>query len=806
MIRHVSAPQQEALWWIQQRSSHKDLYNLTWRMSVGPLDAPALDRAWRALVDRYEALRTALVHQDGAVWQDVHPRVPVALNVVSWPQEARAAVAPGRDLLDAVAEHLHRTPFDLGKAPLARLSLVTAGDVGELLLTAHHSVVDGWSMQQLVRELAELYRAELARSGSGQLAEPPVQFAEYAVRARQAASDGSWQEGTDYWVRTLSGVGSATLVPDREQPQQALGAPGGVVRHVLGAKASEGAAALTDRGGMTPFACYLAAMHTVLGLGGVPGRTAVGVGVANRFTERDAACVGYLTNVVVATGELRAGDTLDDVVARARDDFWGSLPHQQVPFSLVHSALPVEDRHRLGATPSVLLTYHGKIGAGVLLGDRETVLKPSPNTSAGNDLTLGVYEGPDATVIEAGYDTSRFDAATVRTLLQDLEHVLEAGVRADVPISTLRVRSRTTATTGPAVSADDRDGAETAPAAAREAGPAGAVHDLWCGTLGLAGAEPDSDFFAAGGHSLQVFELFGKVQEAAGRQLDMMEWLDTPTLGKLIELTGQEPAEADRPPGRTVLLRQGEPGAPHLHLVHPAGGADQSTYQDLTNALPEAWRVTLSPDGEQETVEAMADRHRENLGAGPLPDVLGGWSLGGLLGYVMALRMRDDGATPPRLLLIDPPAPDGSAASEADGELDSFVHTILRAVDAPALVPAELRLSPGDTDHGLSVLAALVDAAGSSMTVDVLRERFGAIRRHWAAVGAYVSDEPVDVPSVLVAAELPEEAVAHWRALLGPDMALVDVAADHWAAVRDPFAARIAEAVVALLERDAARA
>lgn len=802
MIRQVSAPQQEALWWIQQRSSHKDLYNLTWRMSVGRLDVPALERAWQAMVDRYEVLRTALVHEDGAVWQDIHAQVPAALNVLKWPQEAQDAVPPGHDLLDGLAKHLHKTRFELSVPPLARLSLVTVGQCDELLLTAHHSVLDGWSMQRVVRELAEVYHAELAHPGSAHIAEPPVQFADYAVRARKAESDGSWQEGTDYWVRTLSGVESATVKPDRVRPQQVPGTPGAVVRHSLSSKASEGVAALTDRGGMTPFACYLAALYTVLGLGGVHGRFAVGVGVANRLTERDAACVGYLTNVVVAMGELFEGDTLDDVVARARDDFWDSLPHQQVPFSLVHNALSVEDRNRLGATPSVLLTYHGKIGAGVLLGERETELKASPNSSAVNHITLGIFEEPEATVIEAGYDTSRFDESTVRALLSDLEQVLEAGVRAEVPISTLHVRTRST-TAQLATRADAVDTVRSSSIAEAEAeggeGLRGSVRDIWCETLGLTQAEPESDFFADGGHSLRVFVLFAKVQEAAGSQIDMMDWLDTPTLGKLIQLTERSVA-TEQPIEHSVLLRQGGRSGPHLHLIHPAGGADQTTYKDLTSALPEGWRVTMSPDGDQETLEELADHHRENVDAGRMPDVLGGWSLGGLISYVMAVRMRADGVTPPPLLLIDPPAPDGSAANEAHSELDAFIYTILRAVDAPALIPTELLLSPGDTEHGLSVLEALVNASGSTMSIDVLRERFDAIRRHWTAVGEYVSDEPVDVPSVLVAAELPEEAVAHWKSLLGPGMVLVEVDADHFAAVKDPFAARIAEAVVALLK------
>ncbi|USX53528.1 condensation domain-containing protein [Lentzea sp. HUAS12] len=811
MTRHVSAPQQEALWWIQQRSARKDLYNLTWRMSVGRLDADALDRAWQAVVERYEVLRTALVHEDGAVWQEVDAKAAVTLDVWRWPREAQDAVLPGRDLLDEVARHLHSTPFDLGRAPLARLSLVVVGELSELVLTAHHAVVDGWSMQRLVQDLADAYHAELARPGSAEFPEPAVRFTEHAVRARQAMTDGSWQADTAYWVRSLSDVESATLVPDRPRPHQVPGEPGAVLRHPLSPEASDGVAALTDRGGMTPFAAYLAALYAVLGLGGVRGRPAVGVGVANRFSEPDADCVGYLANVVVATGELLEGDTLDDLVARTRDGFWDGLPHQHVPFSLLHNALPVEDRNRLGATPAVMLTYHGKIGAGVLLGERETRLKASPNTSAVNHVTLGVFEGPEGTVIEAGYDTGRFDESTVHTLLTDLERVLEAGVRADVPVSTLHVRSRTTADLAAAndfavgeqaAQEDFADDERTS--SIEESGTRGAVAEIWRRTLRLPSAEAGGDFFALGGHSLQVFDLFAEVQEATGSQVDMMDWLDTPTLGRLVELTGQA-AVAEQPGSPGVLLRQGERNEPHLHLIHPAGGADQGTYKDLAAALPQGWRVTMSPDGDQETLVGMADHHLEGLRTGRMPDVVGGWSLGGLIGYVMAVRLRRSGATPPPLVLIDPPAPDGSSSTEAGRELESFLHTVLRAVDAPALVPAELRLSPEEPERGLGVLAALLNAVGSSLSVDALRSRFDVIRRHWTAVDGFVSDEPVDVPSVLVAAELPEEAVARWRSLLGPGMVLVDVDADHFEVVRNPFAARIAEAVVACLGGGAGR-
>lgn len=70
------------------------------------------------------------------------------------------------NLLDELAKHIHKAPFDLGRAPLAHLSLITVGELSELLLTVHHAVLDGWSMQRLVHDLAEVYHTELAQPGS----------------------------------------------------------------------------------------------------------------------------------------------------------------------------------------------------------------------------------------------------------------------------------------------------------------------------------------------------------------------------------------------------------------------------------------------------------------------------------------------------------------------------------------------------------------------------------------------------------------------------------------------------------------
>jgi len=111
------------------------------------------------------------------------------------------------------------------------------------------------------------------------------------------------------------------------------------------------------------------------------------------------------------------------------------------------------------------------------------------------------------------------------------------------------------------------------------------------------------------------------------------------------------------------------------------------------------------------------------------------------------------------------------------------------------LIPEELRLSAGDVEHGLGVLDALLRGFGSPLSVDALRRRFEVIKRHWDAMSKYVSSEPVNVPSVLVVAELTDADIELWRALLGNDMMILRVDTDHYSAAKYPYATGIAERI-----------
>lgn len=99
----------------------------------------------------------------------VHPPAPVPLPV--------AECAP--DGVDALVRSLFGEVFDLRRGPLLRPTLVRITDEDHILvLSMHHIVTDGWSLNVITRELAELYAGRTP-------AAPPVQYADFARWQRE---------------------------------------------------------------------------------------------------------------------------------------------------------------------------------------------------------------------------------------------------------------------------------------------------------------------------------------------------------------------------------------------------------------------------------------------------------------------------------------------------------------------------------------------------------------------------------------------------------------------------------------------
>jgi amino acid adenylation domain-containing protein len=351
-IEHVAEPgvwlplsfAQQRLWLVHQMEGDAGVYHQSVGFRLrGVLDVPALERTFTEIVRRHAVFRTRFVERDGVPGQVIDPPVPVHLPVVELSGEWDPAAALGERV--RLQEH---APFDLEHGALLRVLLARTGaDEHALVATMHHITSDGWSAGILFREVGALYAA-FAEGRPSPLAEPALQYADYAVWQRAWLTPEREREQLDYWRGQLRGVPRLRLAGDRSQRPE--GAAGAAHDFALDAELSEGVRALSRGLDATPFMTLLAAFKTLLRWQGGGDDVVVGTDIANRNLRAETeGLIGFFVNQLVLRTGMDGDPSFSELVARVRGGTLAAYDHQDLPFDRVVEAL--QPPRAAGETP-----------------------------------------------------------------------------------------------------------------------------------------------------------------------------------------------------------------------------------------------------------------------------------------------------------------------------------------------------------------------------------------------------------------------------------------------------------------------
>ncbi|TCJ96815.1 non-ribosomal peptide synthetase [Nocardia alba] len=171
---------------------------------TGAVDSDRLRRAAQAVLDRHAILRTAFGSSAAGT-----PVGFVAEGVtVPW-QIVDTECADADEFLTAQA----KVGFELSVAPLLRFTLYRRAEGMHLVLTAHHLLVDGWSMPLLMRELLLCYATDGAPVALPQ-ARPYRDYLAWLARQDRSAALRGWRAAMAGHTPTLL---TAALAPPTAQ-------------------------------------------------------------------------------------------------------------------------------------------------------------------------------------------------------------------------------------------------------------------------------------------------------------------------------------------------------------------------------------------------------------------------------------------------------------------------------------------------------------------------------------------------------------------------------------------------------------
>lgn len=672
-----TTPVQNLFWYQNQTDPNPGAGNIDMRWDIrGKVRNDSIDGAIQTVAARHEILRTRFVEQDGLPRQEVLQRPDIDMASVDL-QGIPAHLHENR--IDEIACELATEPFDLTTPSLIRFTLVrTAPERASLLIVAHHTVFDGFSMRVLGHEIGTA-AAAFEEGQPHNLAELQLQYADYALWQEEMGASPAREASAEYWKSQLQDAPYFEVEPDfpgTEQPIREARRIEIAFADSFGGELAEFAKANDTSPFVLGSAVAAAALHRFSGQTDI----SFGTAIAGRDEIELEDLIGVFINPVALRFRVGETETLAAVVAQGNDVVRGALAHGDYPFETLIRTLK---RPRVaGRTPLVSVFFalqreflQEKDHGGFCI---TPVASETPQLTY--DLIIQLLGQASGWRLRIDYDSARFDQRSV-TLLGHLIHdgfktlLADPAARiGDIPFAGREKTGRDqpgNLTRAPALKPGNPPVlrvVKTAPPPETEAPPpkSARLAAIWSEILGLPAEQCDGDFFDLGGHSIIVLRMLARVQVEFGVRVPLLEFLENPTLQGVAASIEKAQENRNVQTGASnwevITLRNGQPNAPLVVSVN-----QPFLYHKVARKFEDHCRViNLHISNERyfeagnrtalgEIVRDAATRIESEAAGRPV--VLIGHCVDGLMGLSIAQTLKNSGTKVLSLAMVDSWAP-----------------------------------------------------------------------------------------------------------------------------------------------------
>ncbi|NHB90497.1 condensation domain-containing protein, partial [Photorhabdus tasmaniensis] len=292
---------QQRLWFLAQIEGVSETYHIPMALRLcGQLDVMAWQKALDTLFARHEALRSVFVSIEGQ--PQVQLLAPDSGLLLS--QHDLRGLPDAESVLKRLCAEEAHASFNLDRGPLIRTGLIRlTNDEYWFLLTQHHIVSDGWSVDVLIRELSALYTAFLAGQPDP-LLPLAIQYPDYAAWQRQWLSAERVQVQSDYWRTLLADAPVLLDLPtDRPRPSE-QSFVGYAVPVNLDTALTTALKRLSEQHGVTLFMTLLSAWAVVLSRLSGQDDVVIGTPSAGRSRQEVESLIGFFVNTLALRVDL----------------------------------------------------------------------------------------------------------------------------------------------------------------------------------------------------------------------------------------------------------------------------------------------------------------------------------------------------------------------------------------------------------------------------------------------------------------------------------------------------------------------
>lgn len=319
--KKLASAAQQRMYFMQQLDPHSVAYNLGVTLtSQTPIDAKRLAVAVNELIHQHEVLTQGFAY-DGKLWRETRRFDGVTEHACTSEQDVNTQL-----------HLLNQQVYDLNTDCLFRVALLTHNNSATLYIGAHHSIVDGWSLDIILRTLHSLYHGvehnKEARA-----------FDDYCQLEQQWLTSEQAELSTDFWSRYLAEHNPSSALPFDFAKKADHKARAAVHKQVISNDINLRVTELAKRWQLTPFNVFLSAFYTQLGYQNGERQLTLGTAVAGREWGGFADTVGMFVNTLALNFSVDLSNSFQAICKQVGTENQQAFAQQQLPYERVQHSI-----------------------------------------------------------------------------------------------------------------------------------------------------------------------------------------------------------------------------------------------------------------------------------------------------------------------------------------------------------------------------------------------------------------------------------------------------------------------------------
>lgn len=385
---------------------------------TGNLDRSSLESALTDLVQRHEALRAVL--NTSGTRTIVFDKIPLAIDY----SELHTLNSEDRGkALQGIAVKDMTTPFDLVNGPLFRVSITrTRTDEHVLRLSGHHILIDGWSLGIMMAEISALYNAH--KNGGVLQLPPAVPLSEYVLATIDFAKSTEHATVEKYWMDLYKGpVPQMDLPVDRLRPKQKT-YKGNRIDLEMAPELVRGLKEVATRNGASFVTTLLTSFEILLYKLTGDSDIVVGLPAAGQSDLDMKHLVGHCVNLLALHSTIEEARPFAEHLKARRTGVLDAFDNQKYTFGTLLNKLRVpREPGRIPLAP-VVFNIDMNMDDGVAFDGLVHRFESNPRAFENFELFLNATGKDDHLVLEWSYNTDLFDAATIRSWMDQFSDLV----------------------------------------------------------------------------------------------------------------------------------------------------------------------------------------------------------------------------------------------------------------------------------------------------------------------------------------------------------------------------------------------